>query len=103
MDALCAQKDKEKILWVGRFLDWKHPDDALRVAKRLKENGYSFSMDIAGTGEMEAQLKSIAEAMGLNDSVTFLGSVPSDWVRELMEKAGIYLFTSDATRAGVQS
>ena len=95
MDALCAQKDKQKILWVGRFLDWKHPDDVLRVAKRLKEDGYSFSMDIAGTGEMEAQLKSMAEAMGLTDCVTFLGPVPSDRVRELMEKAGIYLFTSD--------
>lgn len=92
---LFAQKDKQKILWVGRFLDWKHPDDVLRVAKRLKEEGYSFSMDIAGTGEMEAQLKSIAEAMGLTDCVTFLGPVPSDRVRELMEKAGIYLFTSD--------
>lgn len=95
MDALYAQKDKQKILWVGRFLDWKHPDDVLRVAKRLKEDGYSFSMDIAGTGEMEAQLKSMAEAIGLNDCVTFLGPVPSDRVRELMEKAGIYLFTSD--------
>lgn len=95
MDALCAQKDKQKILWVGRFLDWKHPDDVLHVAKRLKEDGYSFSMDIAGTGEMEQQLKSMAEAMGLTDCVTFLGPVPSDRVRELMEKAGIYLFTSD--------
>lgn len=92
---LFAQKDKQKILWVGRFLDWKHPDDVLRVAKRLKEDGYSFSMDIAGTGEMEAQLKSMAEAMGLNDCVTFLGPIPSNRVRELMETAGIYLFTSD--------
>lgn len=92
---LLAQKDKQKILWVGRFLDWKHPDDVLRMAKRLKENGYSFSMDIAGAGEMEQQLKDMAEPMGLNDCVTFLGPVPSNRVRELMEKAGIYLFTSD--------
>ena len=95
MDALCAQKDKQKILWVGRFLDWKHPDDVLQVAKRLKEDGYNFSMDIAGTGEMEAQLKSMAEDMGLNGYVTFLGPVPSNQVRPLMERAGIYLFTSD--------
>lgn len=95
MDALYEQKDKQKILWVGRFLNWKHLDDVFRVAKRLKEDGYSFSMDIAGTGEMEAQLKSMAEAMDLNDRVTFLGPVPSNRVRELMEKAGIYLFTSD--------
>lgn len=95
MNALYEQKDKQKILWVGRFLDWKHPDDVLRVAKRLKEDGYRFSMDIAGTGEMEQQLKDMSEAMGLNDCVTFLGPIPSNRVRELMEKAGIYLFTSD--------
>lgn len=92
---LFAQKDKQKIHWVGRFLDWKHPDDVLQVAKRLKEDGYSFSVDIAGTGEMETQLKSMAEAMGLNDYVTFLGPIPSNRVRELMERAGIYMFTSD--------
>ena len=92
---LCARKEKNKILWVGRFLDWKHPDDALRVAKRLKEEGYAFSMDMAGIGEMEAQLKEMAASMGLQDCVTFLGPIPSNQVRVLMEKAGICLFTSD--------
>ena len=95
LEELFAGKNRHKILWVGRFLDWKHPDDALLVAERLKKEGYAFQMEFAGTGEMEAQLKSMAEAMGLNDCVTFLGPIPSNRVRELMETAGIYLFTSD--------
>ena len=95
MEELFAQKDRRKLLWVGRFLDWKHPDDALKVAKRLKEAGYGFHMDIAGTGVMENYLKEMAKSMGLTDCVDFLGPVPSDQVRGLMEKAGIYLFTSD--------
>ena len=80
---------------MGRLLDWKHPDDAITVAKRLKEAGYDFYMDIAGSGEMEDQLKTMVQTGGLNDCVTFLGAVPSNEVRELMEKAAIYLFTSD--------
>ena len=92
---LCAKKDRRRILWVGRFLDWKHPDDALRVAQRLKNAGYDFHMDIVGTGEMEAQLKSMADTMGLGECVIFPGSMPPDKVRGLMEQAGIYLFTSD--------
>lgn len=92
---LLSQKDKQRILWVGRLLDWKHPDDAITVAKRLKEAGYDFYMDIAGSGEMEDQLKTMVQTGGLNDCVTFLGAVPSNEVRELMEKAAIYLFTSD--------
>lgn len=95
IDDLISQKDKHKILWVGRFLDWKHPDDVLKVAKRLIDNGCHFSIDIIGTGEMEAQLKNISSSVGLNDCVTFLGPIPSNQVRKYMEKAGIYLFTSD--------
>lgn len=95
MERLFAQKNKKKILWVGRFLDWKHPDDALLVAERLKKDGYDFQMEFAGTGVMENKLREMAASMGLDDCVTFLGPVPSDQVRHLMEQAGIYLFTSD--------
>lgn len=95
IEELLENKDKQKILWVGRFLDWKHPDDVLAVAKRIKNAGYDFHMDIAGTGVMEKQLKQMVVTMGLTENVTFLGPVPSDQVRSLMEQAGIYLFTSD--------
>ena len=67
----------------------------IRIAKQLKDAGYDFHMDIVGTGEMEAQLKSMAETMGLGECVTFPGSMPPDEVRHNMEQAGIYLFTSD--------
>lgn len=92
---LISNKDHTKILWVGRFLDWKHPDDALKVAKKLKDAGYSFTMEIVGTGIMEQKLKEMVAALNLTDCVYFPGSVPSDQVRGLMENAGIYLFTSD--------
>ncbi len=94
-EELLTKKDKNRILWVGRFLDWKHPDDALTVAKRLKDAGYDFHLDIGGTGKMENQLKEMAISMEISDDVTFLGPIPSNQVRALMEKAGIYLFTSD--------
>ena len=90
-----AKKDSRRILWAGRFLDWKHPDDALQIAKRLKDAGHGFHMDIVGNGEMEAKLKAMTDTMGLEKCVTFPGSMPPDEVRGLMEQAGIYLFTSD--------
>lgn len=92
---LCAKKDRRRILWVGRFLDWKHPDDALQIAKRLKDAGYDFHMGIVGAGEMEVKLKAMADTMSLGKCVTFPGSMPPDEVRHMMEQAGIYLFTSD--------
>ena len=83
------------ILWVGRFLDWKHPDDALQVAKRLKAEGYAFTMNIIGTGELEQKLKVMIEQYQLNDCVHMLGPMPPESVREYMESSQIFLFTSD--------
>ena len=94
-EQMIAAKDPARMVFCGRFLDWKHPDDVLRVAARLKENGYRFSVDMIGTGEMEAHLREMTEQYGLSDCVTFPGSMPTEAVRTCMEEAGIFLFTSD--------
>lgn len=83
------------ILWVGRLLEWKHPDDALQVAKRLKVAGYVFTMNIIGTGALEQKLKDMIEQYQLNDCVHMLGPMPPESVREYMESSQIFLFTSD--------
>lgn len=95
IDDFIAKKTKNEILWCGRFLDWKHPDDVLRIAKRLKAVGKSFHINIIGVGEMESGLKAMSDQYELSEYVTFVGSVSSSKVREYMEKAAIYLFTSD--------
>ena len=83
------------LLWAGRFIDWKHPDDALAVAARLKQEGIAFRMNMIGTGEMEHQLREIVARQGLGDCVHLLGAMKPEQVREYMEQANIYLFTSD--------
>ena len=95
LEGLLEQKDPRRLLWCGRFLDWKHPDDAIRVAARLKEEGYDFRLDFIGTGDMESVLRSMIETHGLCDRVQLLGSMKPEEVRHHMEQAGIYLFTSD--------
>lgn len=89
------EKEGASILWCGRFLDWKHPDDAIRVAGRLRAEGYRFRLNFVGTGEMEQQLRGLAEELGLADQVRFLGAMPPEEVRRQMEHTQIYLFTSD--------
>ena len=83
------------ILWAGRFLDWKHPDAALRVAKRLCDDGYDFEMCIIGSGEMEKRLNEQLCEYHLENKVCLLGSKNPEEVRKYMENANIYLFTSD--------
>ncbi|MCD7881389.1 MAG: glycosyltransferase family 4 protein [Clostridiales bacterium] len=95
MDELFERKCKTELLWCGRFLDWKHPDDAVWVAKQLKQLGIPFQMKLIGTGQMEEQLKKTILQDQLGDGVTLLGSMKPDEVRNHMEQAGIFLFTSD--------
>jgi glycosyltransferase involved in cell wall biosynthesis len=89
------QNKKIKILWSGRFLDWKHTEDAIKIAKQLKREGYSFSLDIIGSGELEDHIKGLIIKYNLSDVVNLLGVMKTEQVREYMEQSNIYLFTSD--------
>lgn len=93
--SLLESKKTDVIVWCGRLLDWKHPDDAVEVARRLKEAGYPFRMEIIGSGPMEEQLKEQIRSHGLSDRVALLGSMRPEQVRAHMESAGICLLTSD--------
>lgn len=97
---LSVQTSKQKqpivsILWAGRLIDWKHPEVPIRLAQVLKEKGYSFKMSIIGNGEMEKYLHKLIQDNDLMKCVEIFGAMTPDQVRMYMEKADIYLFTSD--------
>jgi len=83
------------IMWAGRVMDLKHPADALEVAADLKNEGFSFTLLMAGGGEREQELKNLAHEKELDDIVQFTGFMKPEQVREHMERADIFLFTSD--------
>lgn len=83
------------ILWAGRLIGWKHPEAPIKLADSLKKKGYHFRMSIIGTGEMQQQLYDMISEADLKDCVEILGSMTPNEVRSYMEKADIYLFTSD--------
>lgn len=86
---------KISLLWAGRFIDWKHPEYAVRVATKLKQEGYDFSLTMVGGGTMEEELRNMVQTENLEDVVTFAGFQKPEKVREYMEQSDIFLFTSD--------
>lgn len=91
----CINNAVPQILWVGRFIDWKHPEVAVHVAKELKKQGNSFNLIMVGDGPMRSKIQDLVAAEALHDYVKILGSKSPSNVRTLMEKSDIFLFTSD--------
>ncbi|MCM1056212.1 MAG: glycosyltransferase [Firmicutes bacterium] len=83
------------ILWAARMIDWKHPELALETARYLKSGGLSFHMEMIGGGAMEEKVKALRAEYGLEKEVGLPGFLPPDQVREHMERADIFLLTSD--------
>lgn len=83
------------ILWVGRFVNWKHPDISVHLASQLKKEGYKFELNIIGYGELEEDLKKLIHNLEVEDCVYILGKKSPNEVRAYMEKSNILLLTSD--------
>lgn len=95
IETLLTAKDPIRLLWAGRLIPLKHPEQALEVARRLKERGHGFQLDMIGAGELEDALRKQIRQLGLAEQVHLLGPMSPERVRDHMEKAGIFLFTSD--------
>ncbi len=97
--ALMAAKQENKegvhLLWAGRFLKLKHPEYAVAAAAYLRERGYVFHMTMIGDGEEKERVCAAIKAAHLEKHVTLEGFMKPEEVRTFMERADIFLFTSD--------
>ena len=65
-----------RILTVARLEAEKDIPRMLRVAQRLKADGFNFHWVIIGGGRLLAHYKSISNSLKIDDKVSFLGSRP---------------------------
>lgn len=89
------RSSRTKILWVARFIDWKHPEMPINLAKRLKDKGYSFEINMVGNGEMHNEISQMVKDMRVEDCVHLLGQFPNSQIHQLMREHHIFCFTSD--------
>lgn len=88
-------KRADSLLWVARMIDLKHPEYAVYIAERLKNEGYLFTLDMVGGGALSSYIKTLIHEKGLEDTVFLRGAMSPEEVRNMMEKSEIFLFTSD--------
>ncbi len=90
------QNEKIQIVWVARFIKWKHPEIVLKLAKNLKQQNYNFNIKMLGTGILENKIREKIKKENLEDVIEVVGQVPSDKVKDYMEEANIFIGTSDS-------
>lgn len=83
------------LLWVGRFLQWKHPEMAVQLAHQLRNKGYSIHLDMIGEGPCLSMIQNLRSQLGLEDVVTLMGAQTNRNVRLTMKNHDILLLTSD--------
>jgi glycosyltransferase involved in cell wall biosynthesis len=63
------------MLFVGRLLALKHPDDAVRaMAVAIEQVPEAFGL-IAGSGPMQEELEALARSLGMEGRIRFLGHI----------------------------
>lgn len=97
LESLFLQKGRAapSLLWVGRLIEWKHPEHAVSIARVLRDAGFDFVLSIVGVGPMGRQLVDEVRTRGLGEHVHFLNALTPEEVRRRMESADVLLMTSD--------
>ncbi len=83
------------ILWAGRFIPVKHPEIMVKLANELNKEGCNFKVIMIGGGELFDCTRNEIERLGLGDKIELPGFVKPETVRSYMEKADVFVQTSD--------
>lgn len=96
VDIINQKNDKViQILWVARFLKLKHPELPVKLAKKLKDKGYEFQVNMVGGGDFVQETKHLIDELGVEDCVSLIGNMSNDEILSLMKQSHIFIFTSD--------
>jgi glycosyltransferase involved in cell wall biosynthesis len=82
-----------ELIYVGRLVPYKACDLALRAAAPLLQRGLA-RLTIVGDGPERAELKELAQALGVVQKIAFLGWLDHRETMQRLQKAEVLLFPS---------
>lgn len=88
------------LLFVGRLVFEKGLDDLFRAVALLSEDGINANLIVAGTGQDQEALQTLAHSLGLDKNVSFLGWIAPDQVHSYMAAADIFVGPSKQSESG---
>ncbi|MEE3488009.1 MAG: glycosyltransferase [Bulleidia sp.] len=90
-----ASNQVPQILFAGRLISWKHPEDMISLAEYLKENHIQAKLTIVGDGGLFQSLQQEVSEKHLESLIEMTGALPYSDVYERMAASDIFAFCSD--------
>lgn len=85
-----------QFLWVGRFVKWKRPFDVVKLSLKLRELGYSFSVNMIGEGNQKLKVKKSIQKFHLEKYIKLIDGASNNEVLNYMAQSNVFLFTSNS-------
>jgi glycosyltransferase involved in cell wall biosynthesis len=82
------------VLYASKFMRRKHPDDVIRAMSRLRDNGHAATLFMVGTGQMEHELRHLANSLAL-ENVVFGGFINQAELPKVYAAADIFVLPSE--------
>lgn len=95
LTAAKSRDDSVHILWAGRFIPFKHPEEVVDLCKKLIADGRRFQIEMLGVGELRERHEQIVREEQLGEYITFSGPFSPEEVLDRMRRSDIFILTSD--------
>ena len=86
---------KIRILWIGRFLKWKHPEKMIYLGKALKKASKEFEIIMIGEGPLYAKIENLIKSERLDPIISLYGTRVNSEILNIMRSCHILCTTSD--------
>jgi len=91
-----------KILTVGRLVEKKGHEYAIRAIAKIIKKNINIEYIIAGEGPLRHKLEDLVSELDIKSYINFLGAVEQNEVLELYQQAHIFILPSITARSGDQ-
>jgi len=84
------------VVFVGRLVEGKRPEDALAAFERLRERAPDAGLTVCGDGPLRGELERSVRERGLDEAVRFRGHVPYEGMPAVYRAADALVLPSEA-------
>ncbi|MWG34431.1 glycosyltransferase family 4 protein [Halomarina oriensis] len=88
--------DGPVVLFVGRLVEGKRPQDAVRAVEQLRETRPDSELYLCGEGPLQEELAALAAEIGVNDATHFLGHLAYDEMASVYRAGDVLILPSRA-------